>query len=283
MKAELVQSEALEEIRLYSSAKVTRSGFCVRQIPVGQPGDAVVRWGVREDVAGATFMAFGSAAPEIIINAIGTFTGESDLGVGAIIGSGMIAFSCILGLCALVSGADLMLKRRPLARDSLFYLLALSLLTLFFSDVFITVGEAVVLFSLYICYVGLVFASPYIRRYLQKRKRQQQYEAAVKEAMERGADRAALEELKTHYLTVATKKSFVEQAAVREVAARKPGTGQTINGSRSGGRANNDLSNSLLGDGPVASEVDLALQHLRHTRLQRLHRRLRGGGGRLRD
>jgi sodium/potassium/calcium exchanger 5 len=94
-----------------------------------------VRWGVREDVAGATFMAFGSAAPEIIINAIGTFTGESDLGVGAIIGSGMIAFSCILGLCALVSGADLMLKRRPLARDSLFYLerysrLLLSCLTL---------------------------------------------------------------------------------------------------------------------------------------------------------
>lgn len=31
-----------------------------------------VRWGVREDVAGASFMAFGSAAPEIIINAIST-------------------------------------------------------------------------------------------------------------------------------------------------------------------------------------------------------------------
>ena len=31
-----------------------------------------VRWSVREDVAGASFMAFGSAAPEIIINAIST-------------------------------------------------------------------------------------------------------------------------------------------------------------------------------------------------------------------
>ena len=31
-----------------------------------------VRWNVREDVAGASFMAFGSAAPEIIINAIST-------------------------------------------------------------------------------------------------------------------------------------------------------------------------------------------------------------------
>ena len=214
-----------------------------------------VRWGVREDVAGATFMAFGSAAPEIIINAIGTITGESDLGVGAIIGSGMIAFSCIPGLCSLVAGADLMLKRRPLARDSLFYLLALSLLTYYFSDGFVTLLEALSLSLLYVVYVGLVFLSPNIRAYLQKRKRQQQYEAAVKEAMGRGADRAALEELKTRYLTEATKKSFVEQAADRDAAARKPGTAQPTNGSAGGGRPTSDLTNSLLGDGPVDSEA----------------------------
>merc|ERR1719320_576395 len=66
-----------------------------------------VRWGVQEDVAGATFMAFGSAAPEIIINAVQTIksrlnnptngppSGQDDvaLGIGAIIGSGMIAFT----------------------------------------------------------------------------------------------------------------------------------------------------------------------------------------------
>ena len=198
-----------------------------------------VRWGVREDVAGATFMAFGSAAPEIIINAIGTITGESDLGVGAIIGSGMIAFSIIPGLCALVAGADLMLKRRPLARDSLFYLLALSLLTYFFSDGFITLLEALMLFLLYITYVTLVFLSPNIRKWMQGRKRRKQYEAARQEAMSRGADRAALEELKTRYLTEATKKSFVEQAAERDAAAKKG--------------ASNNLGSSLLGDAPSDS------------------------------
>jgi hypothetical protein len=31
-----------------------------------------VRWSIPEDVAGASFMAFGSAAPEITINAIST-------------------------------------------------------------------------------------------------------------------------------------------------------------------------------------------------------------------
>ena len=36
-----------------------------------------VRWNVREDVAGASFMAFGSAAPEIIINAVSTRSARS--------------------------------------------------------------------------------------------------------------------------------------------------------------------------------------------------------------
>ena len=203
-----------------------------------------VRWGVREDVAGATFMAFGSAAPEIIINAIGTITGESDLGVGAIIGSGMIAFSIIPGLCALVAGTDLMLKRRPLARDSLFYLLALSCMTYFFSDGFVTLPEALTLFLLYVTYVTLVFLSPNIRKYMQGRKKRQQYEAARQEAMARGADRAQLEELKVKYLTETTKKSFVEQAAERDAAAKKGGGG--------GGAG---LGNALLGDGEEGNGV----------------------------
>src|SRR4051812_47964110 len=64
-----------------------------------------VRWNIREDVAGASIMAFGSAAPEIIINTIGTMRGgdNADLGVGAIIGSGMVAFLVILGFCGLVA------------------------------------------------------------------------------------------------------------------------------------------------------------------------------------
>lgn len=54
-----------------------------------------VRFNVREDIAGASFLAFGSAAPEIIINAVTTLqsvrsgTGGKDttsLGIGAIIG-----------------------------------------------------------------------------------------------------------------------------------------------------------------------------------------------------
>lgn len=39
------------------------------------------------DVAGATFMATATCAPELFVNIIGTFLTESDLGLGTVVGS----------------------------------------------------------------------------------------------------------------------------------------------------------------------------------------------------
>ena len=110
------------------------------------------RWNIREDVAGASFVAFGSAAPEIIINSIttiksaGSDTGEgADLGVSAIIGSGMIAFLLIPGCCGVFSNKVLPLKRRPLLRDSLTYLTALIILLVFMSNGTVELYEGLVL------------------------------------------------------------------------------------------------------------------------------------------
>ena len=105
---------------------------------------------IREDVAGATFMAFGSAAPEIIVNAVSTIkqaraeAGDesaidaTNTGVGAILGSGMIAFLVIPGACALSTddGIQLLLKRRPLLRDVGAYAIALLLLCIFFCELY---------------------------------------------------------------------------------------------------------------------------------------------------
>merc|ERR1719297_172329 len=138
------------------------------------------RWGIREDVAGATFMAFGSAAPEIIVNAVATIqslnggsTGDAqttNLGVSAILGSGMIAFSVIPATCAFSSSAPLMLKRRPLLRDEGFY--SLSLLTLIYIiwDGLVVFSECVMLVTIYLLYLSVViFATP-VRRYYRKFK-----------------------------------------------------------------------------------------------------------------
>ena len=109
---------------------------------------------VPEDVAGASFLAIGSAAPEIVINAIGVYKshkagagGQStsaaaqreansalQLGLSAIIGSGMIAFLLAPAICALGAKQILKLKRRPLAKNILFYVLSLAALCWFFMD-----------------------------------------------------------------------------------------------------------------------------------------------------
>jgi K+-dependent Na+/Ca+ exchanger-like protein len=128
------------------------------------------RWNIREDVAGASFVAFGSAAPEIIINSIttiksaGSDTGAgADLGVSAIIGSGMIAFLLIPGCCGMFSTKMLPLKRRPLMRDSLTYAVALVILCIFMSNGEVELYEGLVLTGAYVIYIVVVYVSPTIR------------------------------------------------------------------------------------------------------------------------
>ena len=53
---------------------------------------------------------------------------STSLGVSAILGSGMIAFSLIPAACGFFAPGDLYLKRRPLFRDQFFYLQSLSIL-----------------------------------------------------------------------------------------------------------------------------------------------------------
>jgi len=129
-----------------------------------------VHWRVREDVAGATFLAFGSAAPEIVINAVTTIKSQvtasntTSLGISAIIGSGMLAFSFIPAMCCFASDIELKLKRRPLFRDEAFYLIALCTLCAAFHDGKIVYAESVCLVLVYLGHFMTVITAPWIRK-----------------------------------------------------------------------------------------------------------------------
>jgi len=128
------------------------------------------RWGIGEDVAGATFMAFGSAAPEMIINTVATIQGATNpettsLGVSAIIGSGMIAFSLIPAACGFCAPGDLQLKRRPLFRDQYFYLQSLAILVYIMFDGVVKVWEAALLVVNYCVYLFVIVFSTRIRKW----------------------------------------------------------------------------------------------------------------------
>lgn len=134
------------------------------------------RWNVKEDVAGATFMAIGSAAPEIVINIIAAFSAGNNpeatkLGVSAIIGSGMVAFLLAPGLCAIFSSKPLLLKRNPLIRDVVAYLVAVISLIFVISNNDdggkITVGESCVLLAIFVVYVLVTVLGPKFKKWVK--------------------------------------------------------------------------------------------------------------------
>ena len=136
------------------------------------------RWKVPEDVAGASFLAMGGAAPEIIISIVSTVKGRvlsgkkylamesftMTLAISSVIGSGIIAFSLIPGLCALSVEEPLQLTRRPLARDIIAYLGSLLALNVVLADGRVDLGESACLLGLYALYVSVIVGAPFVRR-----------------------------------------------------------------------------------------------------------------------
>lgn len=79
-----------------------------------------------EDVAGATFLAMASSAPELFTSIISTFVLESASGVGNILGSAVFNLLVIIGVVPIFSGqSSLRIWWYPTARDSFFYVIAI--------------------------------------------------------------------------------------------------------------------------------------------------------------
>ncbi|CAM9973510.1 unnamed protein product [Scytosiphon promiscuus] len=80
--------------------------------------------GLTPDVAGATFLAAGSSAPELFTSIADVFGPSNSIGVGTIVGSAMFNVLVIVALSAAVaakSGASGVIDHRVVARDVSFY------------------------------------------------------------------------------------------------------------------------------------------------------------------
>lgn len=133
-------------------------------------GVIITRFGISEDVAGATFMAAGGSAPEFFTSLIGVFLAKSNVGVGTIVGSAVFNILFVIGMCALVSKDVLQLTWWPLFRDVSFYSIDLLLLIVFFiTDEKIYWYEALVLFFMYIFYVIFMKFNHRIERWVKSK------------------------------------------------------------------------------------------------------------------
>jgi len=130
---------------------------------------------ISDDVAGATFMAAGGSAPELFTSIIGVFFSDSQVGFGTIVGSAVFNVLFVIGMCAMFSKTLLELTWWPLLRDSIFYIIALILLIVFFSDGAISWHESLGLFLVYIAYVSFMVKNSSIenavKSYISKKTR----------------------------------------------------------------------------------------------------------------
>ncbi|KAM9703961.1 sodium/potassium/calcium exchanger 4 isoform 2-T2 [Menidia menidia] len=106
-----------------------------------------------EDVAGATFMAAGSSAPELFASVIGVFITHGDVGVGTIVGSAVFNILCIIGVCGIFAGQVVMLTWWAVFRDSFYYTLSVIALIAFIYDEKIVWWESLVLVLMYAGYI----------------------------------------------------------------------------------------------------------------------------------
>uniref|UniRef100_A0A480YZG4 Sodium/potassium/calcium exchanger 3 n=1 Tax=Sus scrofa TaxID=9823 RepID=A0A480YZG4_PIG len=147
-----------------------------------------------EDVAGATFMAAGSSAPELFTSVIGVFitkgdvgmaAGSSapelftsvigvfitkgDVGVGTIVGSAVFNILCIIGVCGLFAGQVVALSSWCLLRDSIYYTLSVVALIVFIYDEQVSWWESLVLVLMYLVYIVIMKYNACIHQCFERR------------------------------------------------------------------------------------------------------------------
>lgn len=105
------------------------------------------------DVAGATFLALASSAPEIFTSLVTTFIVVSGGGVGCIAGSAIFNLLVIIGSVALVSKTELEIGWYPTVRDTVWNCLAMAELYLVLRDGIVEWWECVFMILTYAAFL----------------------------------------------------------------------------------------------------------------------------------
>lgn len=128
----------------------------------------VERLSLAPDVAGATFLAAGSSAPELATSSITTFFIVSAGGLGTIVGSAIFNILVIVGLTGVIACKDLLrIWWYPLARDCTFYIVSIIELLIFVRDSKIEWWEAVLMVLTYVLYIVYMKMNPAVVKKLQ--------------------------------------------------------------------------------------------------------------------
>jgi len=122
------------------------------------------------DVAGATFLAAGSSAPEFFTSLADTFSTSNSVGVGTIVGSAMFNILVIVAMAAASTKETLNIDWRPVSRDCGFYALSIATLIIFFQDGQIHWWEGLIMTLVYFLYILFMVFNAKIFKMCEKKQ-----------------------------------------------------------------------------------------------------------------
>mmetsp|Transcript_460 Transcript_460/g.2040 ORF Transcript_460/g.2040 Transcript_460/m.2040 type:complete len:234 (+) Transcript_460:53-754(+) len=114
----------------------------------------VDRFKLSEDVAGATFLAMASSAPELFTSIIATCVLESSSGIGNILGSAVFNLLVIIGVVPNFAKGTLHIWWYPTARDAVFYFTAIFEVFVIMLDGLVYWWEGLIMMLSYFLYVA---------------------------------------------------------------------------------------------------------------------------------
>ncbi|XP_051726385.1 sodium/potassium/calcium exchanger 5 [Ctenopharyngodon idella] len=127
------------------------------------------RLGLSQDVAGATFMAAGSSAPELVTAFLGVFVTKGDIGVSTIMGSAVYNLLCICAACGLLTSVTARLTCWPLFRDCVAYAISVAAVIAIISDNTVYWYDGACLLLVYGVYVVVLCFDLKISEYVMQR------------------------------------------------------------------------------------------------------------------
>lgn len=104
--------------------------------------DIAERFGISPMVIGLTVVAFGTSAPELVVNAIGAATGETELAFGNVVGSNISNLALVLGAAALI--APIKIQGQLVRREVPLLLLATTMAAVMAFDVMLEQRSALI-------------------------------------------------------------------------------------------------------------------------------------------
>ena len=138
------------------------------------------KFNISELIIGLTIVAFGTSAPELVVNTIASFEKHPDIVFGNIIGSNIINLFVILGIAGLIT--PLVVQRSTVWKEIPFSLLAAFILLFLANDQFINPNSSNVVsrFDGIILLIFFVLFLLYVYRQTQKDKSLPQPESIIK-------------------------------------------------------------------------------------------------------